>query len=126
MSADLNSKVVRFGLILTLVSLSLALLSSHAFLHVHVTSDGRIIAHSHPSQDNGSEKTGPAKHSHSNLEFCYFQNVSTFDKFILPVVLKEINPFAEFQLMETVDETAVRFVMSFDYSLRAPPFCTSS
>jgi hypothetical protein len=105
------------------MSISLALFSSHAFLHVHVTSDGRVIAHSHPNQDNPTDKTGAAKHSHSNIEFCYFQNVNALDKFILPVLLKEINPYAEFQIRESGREVRIRFVLSYDFSLRAPPLC---
>lgn len=115
----------RFFKLLSLLILSIFISSSvfnFAFLHTHKLPNGKIVCHSHHTDnENQQSENKSGSHEHNNLEYLYYYIVTVFNNFLLFFVvfisgIKILRIFKQHQIFSPLH----KFII-IQRPLRAPP-----
>lgn len=119
-----KSKFRKIGFFISIIPILICIISSHAFLHIHIKDDGKIVVHNHPySQDADKSSKDPAHHNHSNLEYYFYKVSSEIDKYIIIFKSDGRQIFESRQYFSYNETILPALILGQLYSLRAPPSC---
>ena len=88
--------------------------------HIHILSNGRIIIHSHPYKDFGSESSPYKDHKHTSLELISIENLNLiyFTAALLFVALNFTRKGSYFEKLRSFHPIST----GFSIHERAPPY----
>jgi len=111
------------GLVICLLSLFGVLWYNNVYNHhIHIYSNGRIIAHSHPYKDFGNENSPYKSHKHTSLELISIEslNLIYFTASLLFLALNFARKRSYFEVIRSFHPISFRFFIHE----RAPPYKT--
>ena len=121
-----RKKLYSGSLYIIITAFLFTLLSSTAFMHIHVRANGKIVVHSHANRQTSSDEgnhSAPAEHEHSNAEYYFYQATSDFDKFITVITDNNLSYPEKEDIFLFSDYHSKSQNHTHDYFLRAPPTC---
>ena len=119
-----KSKFRKIGFFSAIILILFGLISSYAFLHIHIKDDEKIIVHSHPySQDADKSSKAPTHHNHSSIEYYFYKVSSEIEKYII-IFESDGRQIFEIRQYFNYNHTILpTLILGQLYSLRAPPSC---
>lgn len=116
--SHLINKYKKIFVAFSLILFTALLINNSAFLHMHVTEDGRIIVHSHFVNDLNHKV--PVHQHHSHFEYLLISLINSSLPMVFAAIFLTFLTFAIFTCIQNQRLTIKRRNFSF-VILRAPP-----